>query len=119
MSLVALLASSAAADRLNGSDREAAGSLLDDGSGATASAGFTNTDTGESHGSRRPGSVVCLYYYDATGDPVDFSDVQPYPVYRDCTDRETGDYVSSDVIMLEPTNPAALATEARTVAQRT
>jgi hypothetical protein len=110
-------APAASADLRNGDERQAEGSLLGDGSGATVSVGHGAHDEDTPAGTGKS-KVVCRYYYDATGEPVDFNDIQPYDVYRDCTDRDTGAYVSSDVITLQPRNPAALAAEAMEVARQ-
>lgn len=109
----------ASADYGNRDSSEATGELLDDGSGASVSAGYLDGDDSE-EATRRGGyisNVVCRYYYDGTGEPVDFDDIQPYEVYRDCTSA-TGEYAWADVIYLTPRDPMVLAYEAKTVASR-
>lgn len=93
-----------------GSDQFAGGSLLGDGSGAVSSAGYhqTNEDT---RPARHSGTVVCTFYDDATGDPVNIGSIPPgdygdgIVLDRLCGDTTTGEVVSYDVITYRPGQP--------------
>ena len=109
---------------LGGNDQYAEGGLLDDGSGAEVVA-IDGRDLGDStEGRRGGGNVVCRFYDDATGDPVNPWDLPPelngltVMILRDCEDADTGEYVSIDLIFIVPplsqqTDPRELALMAR------
>lgn len=109
---------------LGGNDQYADGDLLDDGSGAEVVA-MDGRDLGDSTERRRGGgNVVCRFYDDATGDPVNPWDLPPelngltVMILRDCEDADTGEYVSIDLIFIVPplaqqTDPRELALMAR------
>jgi hypothetical protein len=111
--LIALLPPSVAAASAqggggeSGSDRSATGELLGDGSAeAVARDGGDLGD--ESEPRRGGGNVVCRYYDDATGDPVNPWDLPEelnglqVMILRDCVDADTGEYVSIDLITVVP-----------------
>ena len=84
-----------------GGDRAASGVLL--GDGAAEVSARDGSDLGDPRRPRRGGgNVVCRYYDDATGEPVDFSslpeDREGIMVLRDCSDSETGEYVSIGLV---------------------
>lgn len=106
-----------------GGDQSATGALLSDGSAeAVAQDG---SDLGDDRVARRGGgNVVCRFYDDATGDPVNIYNLPPelngqnVMVLRDCEDAQTGEYVSIDLIFVTPplvpqADPRQLAVMAR------
>jgi hypothetical protein len=104
-----------------GDDQYARGELLDDGSGAEAVAGDRRV-ADDSHRRRGGGNVVCSYFDEGTGEPVNPSqlpaspDGEPIQLVRQCDDATTGEYVSIDVIAVRPggrPDPADLAVMAR------
>lgn len=102
-----------------GGDREATGELLDDGS---AEAIARDGDLGDEETPRRGGgNVVCHFYDEGTGDPVDFStlpeDRTGIVVLRDCADANSGEYVSIAVVELGPGVPVADAGELAAMAR--
>lgn len=103
-----------------GGDQQATGELLGDGSAeAFARDGGDLGDPG--HARRGGGNVVCRYYDEGTGEPVNFAalpeDREGILVVRDCSDADTGEYVSIGVVALgnggAPADPADLAVMAR------
>lgn len=108
----------------SGSDRSATGELLGDGSGALATA-HDGADLGDETQPRRGGgNVVCRYYDDATGDPVNPWNLPPelngeqVQILRDCVDADTGEYVSiDDIIIVPPLVPQADAGELASMAR--
>lgn len=101
-------------------DQYAEGGLLDDGSGADVVA-MDGRDLGDStEGRRGGGNVVCRFYDDATGEPVNPWDLPPelngltVMILRDCEDTDTGEYVSIDLIFIVP--PLVPQTDARDLA---
>jgi len=105
---------------LGGNDQYAEGSLLDDGSGAEVEV-MDGRDLGDATTSRRGGgNVVCRFYDDATGEPVNPWDLPPelnglsVMILRDCEDADTGEYVSIDLIFIVP--PLAAQTDPRELA---
>jgi hypothetical protein len=88
-----------------GGDRAATGQLLGDGS-AQASARDGADD--ESRPRRGGGNVVCRYYDEGSGEPVnpwhlpEFLNGEQVQIVRDCVDADTGEYVSFDVIIVTP-----------------
>ena len=93
---------------LGGNDQYADGGLLDDGSGAEVVA-MDGRDLGEPTAGRRGGgNVVCRFYDDATGEPVNPWNLPPelngltVMILRDCEDADTGEYVSIDLIFIVP-----------------
>lgn len=107
----------------SGSDRSATGELLGDGSAeVVARDGGDLGDDGAPRGGG--GNVVCHYYDDASGDPVNPWDLSPevnglnVMILRDCVDADTGEYVSIDLITVVPPlvpqpDPGELAVMAR------
>jgi len=105
-------------------DQRAGGELLDDGSGAEVVA-EDGGDLGDPTAPRRGGGdVVCRYFDEGSGDPVDLRALPPetyglqVQIARICDDVVTGDYVVSDVIIVvppvgAPTDPRDLAVMAR------
>jgi hypothetical protein len=84
-----------------GGDQQASGELL--GDGAAEVSARDGSDLGDPRRPRRGGgNVVCRYYDDATGEPVDFSslpeDRDGIMLLRDCSDSETGEYVSIGLV---------------------
>lgn len=105
-------------------DQYAEGGLLDDSSGAEVVV-MDGRDLGDPTENRRGGgNVVCRFYDDATGEPVNPWDLPPelngltVMILRDCEDTDTGEYVSIDLIFIVPplaqqTDPRELALMAR------
>lgn len=105
---------------LGGNDQYAEGGLLDDGSGAEVVA-IDGRELGDPTESRRGGgNVVCRFYDDATGEPVNPWVLPPelngltVMILRDCEDADTGEYVSIDLIFIVP--PLAQQTDPRDLA---
>lgn len=107
----------------SGSDRSATGELLgDDSAEVVARDGGDLGD--ESQARRGGGNVVCRYYDDASGDPVNPWTLPAelnglnIQILRMCDDAETGEYVSIDLIIVVPplvpqADPGELALMAR------
>lgn len=106
-----------------GGDQSATGELLGDGSAeAIAQDG---SDLGDTRSARRGGgNVICRFYNDATGEPVNPWSLPPelnglqVMVLRMCDDATTGEYVSIDLIFIVPplvqqADPRELALMAR------
>lgn len=127
LSIVSTNASAQAGDNPGGGafggDQQATGELLGDGSAeVVASDGGDLGD--ESQPRRGGGNVVCRYYDDATGEPVNPWALPPevnglnVMILRDCVDADTGEYVSIDLIIVVPplvpqADPGELALMAR------
>lgn len=91
----------------SGSDRSATGELLGDGSAEVVAR--DGGDLGDENEPRRGGgNVICRYYDDATGDPVNPWNLPAelnglnIQVLRMCDDADTGEYVSVDLIIIVP-----------------
>lgn len=107
-----------------GGDQQATGALLGDGTTAEASA----RDGGDLGDETQPrsggGNVVCHYYDDGTGDPVNPWNLPPelngmhVMILRDCVDAVSGEYVSiEDIIIVPPLVPQADAGELASMAR--
>lgn len=106
-----------------GGDREATGELLEDGSAeAVAREGGDLGDEGTAR--RGGGNVVCRYYDEGSGEPVNPQDLpeelngQQVQLVQDCVDADTGEYVRIRVIVVTPplvpeADPGELASMAR------
>lgn len=102
-----------------GGDQEASGELLGDGSAEAVAR--DGGDLGDNREARRGGgNVVCRFYDDATGEPVNPWDLSPelnglrVMVLRMCDDVTTGEYVSINLIIIVP--PLATPADARELA---
>lgn len=91
----------------SGGDQSATGELLGDGSAEVVAQ--DGTDLGDETQARPGGgNVVCRFYDDATGDPVNPWDLPPevnglnVMILRMCDDATTGEYVSIDLIIIVP-----------------
>lgn len=90
-----------------GGDQQATGHLLGDGSAeAVAQDG---SDLGDNDAPRAGGgNVVCHYYDEGTGEPVNPWNLpaelngEQIQIVRDCSDADTGEYVSFDIIIVTP-----------------
>jgi hypothetical protein len=106
-----------------GGDQSATGELFGDGSAEAVAR--DGSDLGDDRiGRRGGGNVVCRFYDDATGEPVNIYNLPPelnglnVMVLRDCVDADTGEYVSIDLIFITPplvqeADPRDLAVMAR------
>lgn len=108
----------------SGSDRSATGEILGDGSGAEAVAQDGGDLGDETQARRGGGNVVCHYYDDASGDPVNPWDLPAnlnglhVMILRDCVDAVTGEYVSiEDIIIVPPLVPEADARDLAVMAR--
>lgn len=108
----------------SGSDRSATGEILGDGSGAEAVAQDGGDLGDETQARRGGGNVVCHYYDDASGDPVDPWNLPAnlnglnVMILRDCVDADTGEYVSiEDIIIVPPLVPQADARDLAVMAR--
>lgn len=107
----------------SGGDQQATGELLGDDSAEVVAR--DGGDLGDVSQARRGGgNVICRYYDDVTGDPVNPWDLPPdlnglnVGIVRDCVDGDTGEYVSIDIITVVPplvpqADPGELAVMAR------
>jgi hypothetical protein len=102
-----------------GGDQEASGELLGDGSAEAVAR--DGGDLGDEREARRGGgNVVCRFYDDASGEPVNPWNLMPelnglqVQILRMCDDVETGEYVSIDLIIVVP--PLATPADARELA---
>lgn len=103
----------------SGSDRSATGELLGDGSAEAVAR--DGGDLGNDREARRGGgNVVCRFYDDASGEPVNPWNLMPelnglqVQILRMCEDASTGEYVSIDIIIVVP--PLATPADARELA---
>jgi hypothetical protein len=102
-----------------GGDQQATGELLGDGSAEAVAR--DGSDLGD-EAQPRPGggNVICRYYDDATGDPVNPWNLPAelnglnIQVLRMCDDADTGEYVSIDLIIVVP--PLTAAPDSRELA---
>jgi hypothetical protein len=100
-----------------GSDHQASGSLLDDGSGAEVIAYDGPGEHASATGSHGHGNVACAFYFDDTGDPVDFSTIPAGDygdgilIQRQCDDTATGEYVLADVFAYRPGQGSPIAAD--------
>jgi hypothetical protein len=90
-----------------GGDQQATGSLLDDGTAEAVAR--DGSDLGDSGRPRAGGgNVVCRYYDEGSGEPVNPWSLpeelngEQVQIIRDCSDADTGEYVSFDVIIVTP-----------------
>jgi hypothetical protein len=113
-------ASPAAATDENGNDQQASGGVQH----GDPFVEVVDADSGQVVSVRGGGDIVCRYYDDASGDPVDLGALPPelnglhVQVLRMCDDVSTGEYVSVDLIVVvpplpPPVDPAELARMAR------
>src|SRR4051812_44469046 len=109
---------------LGGNDQYAHGELLGDGSGAEVVVNDGRDLGEETDGRQGGGNVVCHFYEDATGTPVDPWNLpaalngKTAMILRDCEDADTGEYVDVGLMtfvvpLARQTDPHELAAMAR------